>query len=71
MIYNLLSFSVDNVGAGLGYGFPGLTLGFGVGAGCGVGFGFGYGLGKGISYDEKKGHSNVGKMFLEAPKFPS
>ncbi|XP_047087962.1 keratin, type II cytoskeletal 5-like [Lolium rigidum] len=58
-------------GAGLGYGFPGLTIGFGVGAGCGVGLGFGYGLGKGIAYDETKRHSNVGKMFREAPKFPT
>ncbi|XBH54732.1 uncharacterized protein [Aegilops tauschii subsp. strangulata] len=57
-------------GAGLGYGFPGLTLGFGVGAGCGIGFGFGYGLGKGIAHDEKRRHSNVGKMFQETPNLP-
>jgi large subunit ribosomal protein L37e len=64
-------FFMNNVGSGLGYGFPGLTIGFGVGAGCGVGLGFGYGLGKGIAYDETKRHSNVGKMFREAPKFPT
>lgn len=70
MMYNFIC-CMNNAGSGLGYGFPGLTLGFGVGAGCGIGFGFGYGLGKGIAYDEKKRHSNVGRMFQEAPNLPT
>ncbi|VFQ59994.1 unnamed protein product [Cuscuta campestris] len=67
-----LGFGVGLIGgAGIGPGIPGLQIGFGLGAGCGVGLGFGYAVGRGVAYDDKRRHSNVGRIFNRNGNLPT